>query len=176
MKKSDIDPMPEYFDRYINLSDDIELSDAFDQSLRQLDALDPQLLATLDGRTYAPGKWTVAEVLQHIIDWERILGMRTLLFARGDATLQPSIDEALLGEHMKAEHRRAGELVEELRIVRLSTKAMFASFDDETLGATGMNWKYEMSVLAMGFNIIGHQLHHLKIVEEKYYPLAGRSR
>jgi hypothetical protein len=58
-----------------------------------------------------------------------------------------------------------------LRITRLSTKALFESFDAETLQNTGVNWKYEISVLAMGFTIIGHQIHHLKIIEEKYYPL-----
>ncbi len=55
-------------------------------------------------------------------------------------------------------------------------KALFESFDDETLGATGINWKYEISALAMGFTIIGHQVHHLKIIQERYYPLLDERR
>jgi len=80
MKKSDINSMPEYFDRYINLVADVELSQAFDDSIAQLNKLDKNLLAKLDGKKYAPDKWTVKEIFQHVIDFERILSYRTLLF------------------------------------------------------------------------------------------------
>jgi hypothetical protein len=76
---------------------------------------------------------------------------------------------------MKANGRSVGELIEELRDVRISTKAMFASFDDEMLRNIGINWKYEISVLAMGFCMVGHQIHHLKIIEDKYVPLANQN-
>jgi hypothetical protein len=72
---------------------------------------------------------------------------------------------------MNAERRAIDELINELKIVRASTKAMFESFDAETLLHKGTNWKYEISVLAMGFAIVGHQIHHLKIIEENYFPL-----
>lgn len=165
--------MPEYFDRYINLSDDVELSEAFEKSVEQLNNLDKNLLIKLDGKIYAPDKWTVKEIFQHIIDWERILASRTLLFARQDCSISQSIDENLLAANMNAESRAIDELIKELKIVRDSTVVMFESFDDSMLLRKGTNWKYEMSVLAMGFNIIGHQLHHFKIIEDKYFPLAG---
>jgi hypothetical protein len=82
MKKSDINPIPDYYDRYINLVADVELSQAFDDSIWQLNNLDKDLLIKLDGKKYAPGKWTVKEIFQHVIDFERILAYRTLLFAR----------------------------------------------------------------------------------------------
>ena len=72
---------------------------------------------------------------------------------------------------MKADQRTIDNLIDELKITRLSTKALFESFDEESLQSTSVNWKYEISVLAMGFTIIGHQMHHLKIIEEKYYSL-----
>ena len=72
---------------------------------------------------------------------------------------------------MKADQRTIDNLIDELKITRLSTKALFESFDDESLQNASVNWKYEISVLAMGFTIIGHQMHHLKIIEEKYYSL-----
>jgi len=169
MKKSDINPMPEYFDRYINPVADVELSQAFDDSIAQLSKLDKDLLAKLDGKKYAPDKWTVKEIFQHIIDFERILSFRTLLFARREGSIPQSVDEKLLGANMCADKRAVDNLIDELKIVRASTKAMFESFDDRILQATGTNWKYEISVLAMGFSIIGHQIHHLKIIEEKYY-------
>ncbi len=169
MKNSDINPMPEYFDRYINLVADVELSQTFDDSIAQLNKLDKDLLAKLDGKKYAPDKWTVKEIFQHVIDFERILSYRALLFARREGSIPQSIDEKLLGSNMCADKRAIDNLIEELKIVRASTKAMFESFDDEMLQAVGTNWKYEISVLAMGFSIIGHQIHHLKIIEEKYY-------
>jgi hypothetical protein len=171
MKRSDIKTMPQYFEKYINLVGDLELSQAFDESVKQLDRLDRNLLARLDGKRYAPGKWTTKETLQHVIDWERILSFRTLLFARKEGSIPQGVDGDLLAANMKADQHTIDSLVDELKITRLSTKALFESFDDEALQNTGTNWKYEISVLAMGFTIIGHQIHHLKIIEEKYYPL-----
>jgi hypothetical protein len=171
MKKSDINPMPEYFERYIKLVDEQELLIAFDQSVHKLEMLDKSLLAKLKDKKYAPDKFTVQDIFQHLIDWERILSFRTLLFARGDAEAAQPIDENLLAAKMSANRRTIDSLIDELKIVRASTGAMFASFNDEMLMRKGMNWKYEMPVLAMGYTIIGHQTHHLKIIEEKYLPL-----
>lgn len=168
--------MPEYFDRYINLVDEVELEQAFVQSGQQLDKLDKSLLTKLDGKRYENDKWTVKETFQHLIDWERILSYRALLYARNKGAASQDIDGDLMAANMNAERCSIEELIDELKTVRASTTAMFASFDDETLQNTGINWKYEISVLAMGFMIIGHQIHHLKIVEEKYYPLVSESR
>jgi hypothetical protein len=176
MKKSDIDPLPQYFDYYINLVADVELSQAFADSIEQLNELNRNLLARLDGRSYAPNKWTVKGIVQHVIDFERILSYRALLFARNEGSVPKSVDEKLLGANMNAEERSIDELIEELKIVRASTKSMFGSFNDEMLQNKGTNWKYEISVLAMGFSIIGHQIHHLKTIEEKYFPLLVASR
>lgn len=173
MKKSDINPMPEYFDRYINLVADVELSEAFDDSIRRLNEVDRNLLTKLDGRKYAPDKWTVKDIIQHLTDVERILAYRVLLFARKDGTIPQGFDENLLAINAKADERTIDKLIEELKIVRAATRSLFNSFDDETLLNKGTNWKYEISVLAMGFSIIGHQIHHLKLIEEKYYPLLG---
>lgn len=174
MKKSDINPMPEYFDRYINLVGDVELLDAFDDSIEQLKNLNFELLERLDGVTYAPGKWTIKTLIQHITDFERILCYRTLLFARGAANLRQGIDEGLLAETAKADGRTIESLIAELKSVRQASRSLFANFDDEMLRRTGMNWKYEVSVLAMGFSIIGHQIHHLDIIRERYFPLAKK--
>lgn len=176
MKRSDIKTMPQYFEKYINQVDDLELSQAFDESVKQLDLLDRSLLTRLDGKRYAPGKWTTKETLQHVIDWERILSFRALLFARKEGSTPQGVDGDLLAANMNANQRTIDSLIDELKITRLSTKSLFDSFDDETLRNTGINWKYEISVLAMGFTIVGHQIHHLKILEERYYPLLDEQR
>jgi len=173
MKKSDINPMPEYFDRYINLVEDIELSKAFDESIIQLDSLDRNTLNRLEGKQYAPDKWTVKDIFQHLIDVERVLVYRTLRFARRDGVVPLGFDENLIAKNANASQRSLDKLITELKIQRASTQLMFESFTNEMLLAKGINWKHEISVLAMGFNIIGHQIHHLKIIEERYFPLVN---
>jgi hypothetical protein len=175
MRKSDIPSMPPYFDRYIGLVADVELGEALGESVRQLGSLDEGLLSALEGRRYAPGKWTVKEILQHLIDWERILAYRALLYARHRGSVSQDVDGDLFAANMDAERRTVEELVGELKAVRASTRAMFDSFDGRKLLNTGTCWKYEVSVLAMGFIIVGHQLHHLRIIEENYHPLLGQT-
>ncbi|HUQ32593.1 MAG TPA: DinB family protein [Pyrinomonadaceae bacterium] len=171
MKKSDINPMPDYFDRYINLVADVELSQAFDDSIEQLNDLDKNLLEAIGNKKPVPDKWMPKEIIQHIIDFERILSFRALLFARREGSIPQSVDQDRLAENMRAEKRSIDSLITELKAVRASSKAMFDNFDEEMLLAKGINWKYEISVLAMGFALLGHQIHHLKIIEENYYPL-----
>src|SRR5688572_20919304 len=105
MKRSDIKIMPQYFEKYINQVDDVELSQAFDDSIKQADELDKKMLAKLDGKRYAPGKWTVKETFQHLIDWERILSYRALLYARLEGSVSQSVDGDLFAANRNAERR-----------------------------------------------------------------------
>lgn len=171
MKRSQINPLPEYFDRYIKLVADVELSQAFADSIEQLKAIDRERLTKLGDKRYAPDKWTVKDIIQHLVDVERVLSYRSLLFARKDPSVPQGFDQDLMAANANADNRTIDGLIEELSIIRTSTKALFDSFDDETLQRRGVNWKYEMTVLAMGFSIIGHQIHHLRIIEERYHPL-----
>ena len=167
--------MPEYFDRYINLNGDVELLQAFDESLEKLENFDVEKLKRLGGKIYAPDKWTVKSIIQHLIDFERILGYRALLFARKDISKRQSVDENLIAVNAKAERREVEDLIAEYKGVRQASKYLFASFDDEMLMNTGINWKYEISVLAMGFAITGHQIHHFRVIGERYFPLIEKS-
>ncbi len=173
MKRSEINPMPEYFDRYINLVADVELSEAFDLSLAQLNGLDLEALTALENRPYAEGKWTVQEVLQHMLDWERIFAYRSLLFARRVGDPPQGLEEDDMAANSRANERTVREIVDELKIVRAGTKALFESFDDTTLNILGKTQTAEISVIAKGFANIGHQIHHLNIINERYLPLLN---
>jgi len=175
VKKSDINPMPQYYDRYINLVADVELAHAFDDSVRQLEELDRNTLASLNGKTYAPGKWTVKQIIQHLTDVERIMCYRALLFGRLDGTIPQGFDQDVLVANARAYARPLEELIDELITVRHATKTLYKSFDRQALRETGISWEYEISVLALGFTIIGHQIHHLKVIEERYHPLLGKA-
>lgn len=171
MKRSDIIPMPEYFDKYINLVTDIPLVDAFENSLKEIKNTNIEKLEKTGNKVYALGKWTVKEIFQHLIDVERVLCYRALLIARNDKSLTPGFDEKYISDNSKANDRNLREIIDELIIVRQSTIALFKSFDKEIMLRKGINWKYEMTVLAFGFCIIGHQIWHVNILQEKYYNL-----
>ena len=173
MKRSDINPMPEYHDRYINLVADVELSQAFDDSIAQLDALDLDALTRLENKPYAPGKWTVQQILQHILDFERIFSYRALLFARSVGDPPQGIEEDDMAANSRANERTAASLIDELKTVRAGTKCLYDSFDDQTLMTIGKTYSAEISILAMGFTSIGHQIHHLNVIKERYLPLLG---
>jgi len=171
MKRSDIHIMPAYFEKYINLVDDIELDEAFQKNINSIDVIDIAALRSLGKKAYAPGKWTINDIFQHIIDTERVMVYRTLRYARRDGITPQGFDENLFAANSNAQHRPLENILEELKQLHQSTRLMFRSFDNETLHATGINWNKEMSVLAMGFLITGHFIHHLKIIREKYVPL-----
>jgi len=172
MKKSDISEMPEYFDRYINLVPDKELQEAFMDSVEQITKLDLDILTTIGEKSYLPGKWTVNEILQHITDIERILCSGVLQFARNNNSYCISFDENELAKNSKANNKSCARIIDELISVRQATISLYKSFDKTDLLKTGINWKHRISVLAMGFNIIGHQIHHLSVMEDKYYTLV----
>lgn len=173
MKKSDIKKLPPYFDYYINLNDDIELLTAFDQSLNQIDTIDRAQLSRIGLKVYKEGKWSIHKILQHLIDWERIWCYRTMLFARGEGTVPPGLDHERMAENSNADELSISQLIGELKAVRQATKAMFNSYNTQILETTCKFNDCEMSILSMGFNIIGHQLHHFKIIKERYLPLEN---
>jgi len=171
MKRSDINPLPPNFAKYINLVADVELAQAFDESVRQLKEIDKHLLEGLDGKRYAPDKWTVKDILQHLADSDRIMSYQALMLARKDVKVLPGFDEKLHVQNANADSRTVQALIEEIIIARAATRSLFDGFDDETILRKAVNWQHEISVLAMGFTIIGHQIHHLNIIAERYYPL-----
>ena len=171
MKRSDITIMPEYFERYIRQVDDIELDDAFRKNLDRLATINLAKLKSLQNRSYAEGKWTIKDIFQHVIDTERVMAYRTLRYARRDGVIPQGYDQDLFASNANAENRTLEDILEELKQLHQATRLMFRSFDAETLQVTGINWNKEMSVLAMGFLITGHFIHHLKVIDEKYLPL-----
>ena len=173
MKKLDINPIPPNFAKYIDLVADTDLKRAFDESSRQLNDLDKEVLEKLGDKRYAPGKWTVKDILQHLADSDRIMSYQALMLARKDESVLQGFDEKLHVKNANALRRTVDEMIEEIKVARASTISLFDSFDDEILLQKAIKWKYEISVLAMGFTIIGHQIHHLRIIEERYLPLLG---
>lgn len=173
MNKTSIFPMPELYDRYIHLVENLPLNVALDKHFTNIQNLNLQALNDLADRTYAPEKWTFKEVLQHLIDWERIFSYRALIFARREGTVPSGHDENVMAAHSRANNKDLKEIIENFLVVRRSTISLFKSFDDEDLLTVGQNWNMKISVLAVGFTIVGHQMHHFNIIEERYLPMIG---
>lgn len=117
---------------------------------------------------YAPGKWTIKQIIQHVIDSERIFAYRALRFARNDKTQLPGFNENEYADNVDADRRNLQDLLTEFSIVRHSTIAMFKSFTQDDLLRTGVASENTVSVRALGFMVIGHQNHHIKIFKERY--------
>jgi hypothetical protein len=117
---------------------------------------------------YAPGKWTPKDILAHIIDDERVFAYRALRFARNDRTPLPGVDQDRDAENAGANGRHITDLVDEYAKVRSATVALFNSFGDDVFKRKGEASGYTVSVAALGYLIAGHELHHVKIIRERY--------
>ncbi len=117
---------------------------------------------------YANEKWTLAEVLMHVIDAERIFQYRALRFARNDSTPLPGFDQDIYVPESNASKKGKSEIKEEYRTLRDSTISLFQSFDDQALKRMGTASGSGMSVRALGFIICGHQAHHMQIIRQRY--------
>lgn len=173
MKKSAIQIDTGYFGRYIQLAGDGELVEELEGSLQTLTGLDTEHLKRVGEQVYAPGKWTVRDIIQHVTDTERIFQYRALRFARKDPAPLPGFEQDDYARWAGAGERELSELLEELKTVRLSTIFLFRGFSDDALQRRGTAGGNLLSVLATGFVITGHQEHHLRIIREKYLPLAA---
>lgn len=117
---------------------------------------------------YAPDKWTIKQMFQHVIDTERIFSYRALAIARNDKSNLPGFDENEYAKSATASHRNWKDMLVEWRVVRQSTNLLFTSFTDEDLKTKGSANENSVTVNALGFIIFGHALHHLHVIKERY--------
>jgi len=118
--------------------------------------------------SYAAGKWTLKEVLQHVIDTERIFTYRAVCIARGDTTPLPGFDENTYAANSQANNRPWPQLVQEFKAVRHATNLLFGSFTLQQLQNRGTASNYPVTINAIGFITLGHLLHHINVVNERY--------
>ena len=171
MAQSETKQNPAFLEYVYKLTEGTELTEALQQSLQNIDQLDIAQFNRIGLKTYAEGKWTLHQILQHLIDWERIWGFRAILFARREGSIPDAHDQELMATNSNANERSIEQLVEELRIVRQSSIILFASFNQEMLESTCKFFEYEMPLYAIGLTIVAHQIHHFKVIEERYTPL-----
>jgi hypothetical protein len=121
-----------------------------------------------EGHRYAPGKWTLREVIGHVVDAERVFGYRAFHMARGDAAPLPGMEQEQYAATAGAERRRLGELLDELEHLRQGHLALFRSFDQTAWERVGTASGFPFRVRAFPFILAGHEIHHRRVIEERY--------
>jgi DinB superfamily len=158
-----------YFERYTSLVKEENLNEAFQHQERILQDFYNKVSEEKSMYAYAEGKWTLKEMLQHMIDTERIFSYRALAIARKETATLPGFDENIYADNSEANKRTWTSLVEEMEAVRTSTEYMFASFTETMLNNIGKFSSAEGSPNILGFICVGHVYHHIKIAEERYF-------
>lgn len=173
MTRNDIGGLPNFFDRYILLSDEnMDLCEGL-EAFSPLNLFsDIEKYNSIGDKVYAPGKWTIKDILQHCIDTERIMAYRAMCFARNEEQSLPGFDENEYAKHTNLENRSFESLLEEFEILRKSTLLLFKNMDKTMLLRKGQANNQRISPLSLGFVIIGHAMHHEKILSERYYSLG----
>lgn len=120
---------------------------------------------------YAEGKWTIKDLLQHMMDTERVFVYRAMRFARNDRSPLPYFDENEFAREAGANRVKAARLLREYRHLRQSTIDFFSNLSAAQLKRTGIASSYTMSVRACAWIICGHERHHLQVIRERYMPV-----
>lgn len=167
--RKDIQHLPEFYRNYVNLVPEENVLQALiNNGSKQGDFFKNLPEGNGDYR-YAEGKWTLKQVISHIIDAERIFTYRALRFARNDNTALPGFEENDYVIHSNASNRRVAQLADEFIRARASTVDLFESFSQEMYDRYGEANGNNISVEALGFVIAGHAIHHLNILKERYH-------
>ena len=169
MSKPSPTTYPPYFQKYIDLVPDEELLSGFVNQAVIIKNLLGSITEEKSVFAYAPGKWTLKDLLQHMIDTERIFCYRALCFARKEAFHLPGFDENEYAANASANNRTWQSLKEEFIAVRNATELLFKSFSEEELLRSGIANNILTSAVSMGFITLGHVYHHKKIIEERYF-------
>ena len=164
-------PIHPWHQRYIRLTDDLPSVTLLEQQRKLFTENEKVQLEQLGDQTYAPGKWTVRDTLQHLIDTERILSYRALSIARNEKAALPGFDEAEYSNFTTAGQRSVAELLYEFDLIRQATITLFQHFNDDMLGRIGICANIPVSVLALAYIIAGHPVHHAQLLRSAYFPL-----
>ena len=155
---------------------------AGDDILYTLDAQHKQTATLFSGRSerdgnfrYAPGKWSLKEVVGHVADAERIFAYRAMRIARGDQTPLAGFEQDDYVRAARFGARKLADIVGEYADVRQASLALFRSLDEEAWLRRGVANGNPVTVLALAYLIAGHELHHRKILDERYFPAIPRA-
>ena len=168
MTRPQIDEAASYYSKYIDLVTSEDIVPVFESQMGETLQFLQRISEEQSLQSYAPGKWTIRELLNHVNDGERVFVYRAFWFARGFQDPLPSFDQDPAVQAAQANETSWADLVEEFRNVRLGTISFFKSLPEEAWMRTGVASDNPFTVRALAYIIAGHVVHHTQILKEKY--------
>jgi hypothetical protein len=159
---------PVYFKRYISLVPDGEVLDTLEDLEQETLLILDRISEEVGAYRYDPEKWSVKEVIGHVIDTERVFTSRALFFARDNTVHLPGFDQDEFAKNAKYHDRSILDLSEEYRVTRENTLILFKTFDESVMLNLGTVSDYKMSLRTIPYILAGHELHHRNIIEQRY--------
>jgi hypothetical protein len=157
-----------YYQRYIDLVPEDDIATALAEQGKKTASLLRLITDEKASFRYAPGKWSVKQVIGHFTDAERIFAYRALAIARGEAKSLPGFDENSYAEAGDFDRRSIRDIADEYESARRSTIALFRGLSDEAWKRKGVANDVPVSVRSLAFITLGHERHHLKVLRDKY--------
>jgi hypothetical protein len=164
-KPGDYNP---YYNGYISLIGDGDIIEVLEEQRKTSEKFLNTFTENQGNYSYADGKWTVKEVLGHVIDTERIMAYRALAFARNERQSLPGFEQDDYVAESNFNKRSLVDLINEFKTLRESNIILFKSFNEEILIRRGTASESEVTVLALIYIIAGHEKHHMKFLKERY--------
>ncbi len=168
--------VPEPFQNYVNKAVSDDLLKSLNSSTKRFWKLIRNIPKKKVDFAYAADKWTIKELLQHVIDAERVFVLRALWFTRCDPSPQPGFEENIWAANATVSNRKWKNMVEEFLALREANTLFFASLNDEELNRSGTASNKIISTAGLGFISAGHLEHHLDIIEERYLAKPAKEK
>jgi hypothetical protein len=157
-----------YYEKYVSLVSETNIIGALESQLEETLNLIRGLSEEQAMHRYAPDKWSIKEVIGHIIDGERIFAYRALRFSRNDKQKLPGFDQDDFMQYADFDSRSMADLAEEFELSRRANILMFKSFSEEVWTRRGIASEAEVSVRGLAYIMAGHERHHVRILKERY--------
>ena len=157
-----------YYKTYIDKTDQLNIVEGLTENLDSVVSFYQNIPREKHNYAYADGKWTIKEILLHLIDTERIFSYRALRIARNDKTPMVGFDQDEFVANSEIENRSIESLIDEFKTVRQSTISLYKNFNSDILLRIGEASGSPISVRAIGYIITGHENHHNQIIRERY--------
>jgi hypothetical protein len=168
MKRPEKNEYAEYYETYVSLVDETDIIAALAEQVDELNGLFSTIDDEKGSYAYAEGKWSIKELLGHLIDGERIFAYRAFRFARADKTPLPGFDQNPYIANANYNAAKITDLATEFTLLRRSNALFFGNLPVEAWDRTGIASENEISVRALAFILVGHVRHHLRILNDRY--------